>query len=149
MTIKKHIEFLRIYAEDEVEPVSKLRAKISSAIIYKGHVVAIGCNKNKTHPMAAKYGKNEECNTLHAEVDVILKAQKRLTPQELKKATLLVVRVKCNSYTRIKENYVLGKAKPCAGCERCIAANEIGTVIYTEDCDHRYELAYTTVLKTY
>lgn len=141
--LEKQISFLRAYAEYEVEPVSLKRAKFAAAVIYKGSIVAIGCNKNKTHPLAVKYAKNSKCETLHAEVDVIIKAQKKLSADELKKATLLIVRVKCKDFKRRKEAYVFGNAKPCEGCARCIADNKIGTVIYTNDCLDIDELSYS------
>lgn len=144
MDIETSIQFLRTYAEDEVEPVTYKAAKIAAMILYKGVPVAVGCNKEKTHPIIYKYNHANKCCTLHAEVDVIIKAQKKISKSRLKNCTLVVVRVKCNAYKRRKENYVLGIAKPCENCIKFIEENEIRKIIYTNDCTHREELSYTT-----
>lgn len=137
MNIKRHIDLLKVIAED-VAPVSN--AKLAAAVIYRGKIVAVGTNQAKSHPFAAEYSKHPEAIYLHAETDVIYKAKKKLTENELKKSTLIIVRVK-----NVKGDMVFGLSKPCEGCAKCISDHEIGTVIYTEN-SNKNEIKYTTML---
>lgn len=132
----RHINALKTVAVD-VEPAG--RARLAAAIVYKGKIVSIGFNQLKTHPFAAKYGKNADAIYLHAEHDAINKAKRRLNEVELKKSTLVIVRVKAENDGKI----TFGIAKPCAGCAQCISDHKIGTVVYTETTDHG-DLKYTT-----
>lgn len=125
MDVLRHIETLKTIAED-VEPVS--RARLAAMILYKGKMVSIGFNQSKSHPFAAKYGKHPEAIYLHAEQDAINKAKRKLTEAELRKATLIVVRVKSEHNGKT----TFGIAKPCPGCAQCITDHKIRTVIYTE-----------------
>lgn len=134
--VVRHINTLKTFAQD-MEPVS--RARLAAAVVYKGRIVSIGFNQYKTHPFAAKYGRNPDAIYLHAEHDAINKAKRRLGENELKKSTLIVVRVKNESKGKI----TFGIAKPCAGCAQCISDHKINTVIYTETTDFG-ELKYTT-----
>jgi deoxycytidylate deaminase len=124
----KRFEFLKPIAED-VSPVRG--ARLSAMLVFKGKIVSIGVNQYKSHPFAAKYAKNKDAIYLHAEADCILKASRKLTEAEMKKATLYVCRVKYNASSNGK--IIFGKAKPCDGCEDCIRAHGIKKVIYTEE----------------
>lgn len=126
--IIRHIKTLRVFAED-IEPVSKQR--LAAAVLYKGKIISIGFNQMKTHPFAVEYAKNDEAIYLHAETDAIYKAKKKLTEQELRKATLIIVRAKND----INSNKHFGLAKPCPGCARCIEDHKIKTVIYTDESE--------------
>ena len=135
MNVVKHIETLKVIAED-LEPVSN--ARLAAMVIHKGKIVSIGVNQHKSHPFAAEYSKNPEAIFLHAETDAIYKAKKKLTSSELRKATLIVVRVKTSG-----KDTVFGLSKPCEGCTKCIQDHEIGTVIYTEN-SNKNEMKYVT-----
>lgn len=106
---------------EEVEPVSKMR--LAAAIVYKNKIVAIGTNKYKTHPIMDKFKKNKSAIFLHAEVDAINKAKKKLDEHQLKKSRLYVI--------RILKNGSLGIACPCQGCSQCILHYGIKTVYYS------------------
>lgn len=134
--LPKYFEVLRVVAED-IEPVRN--AQLAAMIVYKGRIISIGYNQKKTHPMAAKFGKNPDAIFLHAEVDAIVKAKKKLSDAELKKSTLIVLRVKEDN----EGNKMFGIAKPCPGCSKCIEAHEIKKVIYTEN-SMQNELVYVT-----
>jgi deoxycytidylate deaminase len=130
----KTVNLLRTIAED-IEPVSN--ARLAAAIVHKNKIVSVGFNQYKTHPFAVEYAKNSEANTLHAETDAILKAKRKLTEKELRKSTLIVVRMKKDHVHRS----IFGIAKPCCGCSKCIVDHGIGTVIYTlnsKDAELRY-----------
>jgi deoxycytidylate deaminase len=109
----------------DVTPVGA--AKVAAAVLYKGRVVAIGVCRYKSHPYQKQFGRDHHSIYLHAEVDVLIKAKRRLTPSELSKSTLLVARVKS-----IKGEYVAGLAKPCEGCQRAIRELGVKNVIYTQ-----------------
>ena len=94
-------------------------------------MISIGVNSYKSHPFAAKYSKNEHAVFLHAEADAILKAKRKLSEAEMKKTTLVLVRVKYDTFG----NQSFGYSKPCEGCEKCIQDHGIKTVIYTLECE--------------
>lgn len=136
MKYLRHINLLKLIAED-VEPVSK--ARLAAMILYKGKAVSIGFNQLKSHPFAAKYSKNPDAIYLHAEVDAINKAKRKLSETELRKSTLIVVRVK----TDTDDNTTFGIAKPCSGCAKCISDHNIKTLVYTETTEFG-KLKYVT-----
>lgn len=133
--ILKHIEMLKVISEDLI-PVSK--AKIAAMIVYKGKIISIGVCQWKSHPFAVKYAKHPEAIWLHAEVDAIFKAKRKLSETEFKKSTLIVVRTKQNA----DGAPLYGIAKPCIGCEKCIIDHGIKNVIYTETTND-FSLIYT------
>jgi tRNA(Arg) A34 adenosine deaminase TadA len=127
---KNIIEMLKIMAADNVNEIG---ARLAACITYKGKVVSFGLNQLKSHPFQLLYGKNKESLFLHAEVDAIYRATKRLTAQELLKSTLYVARVKRAS--SISQGFVNGLARPCIGCARCIATFGLKRVVYTTEQD--------------
>ena len=131
------IKQLRLIAED-LSPVAN--ARIAAAIVYKGKIISIGVNQDKSHPFAAEYSKNPKAIYLHAETDCILKAKKKLSEKDLVKATIFVVRIKSSD---LGDN-LFGLAKPCSGCSRCIEDHQLKKVIYTEDSTLE-KLIFTTI----
>lgn len=109
---------------EDVAPVSN--ARIAAAIVYKGNVIAIGVNSNKSDPLQAKYSKNEHAIYLHAEISAIKKALKVMSPSELSKCELHIVRRKMTNGI-----FSDGLAKPCVGCQRAIDTYNIQRVYYT------------------
>lgn len=130
------IETLRAVAED-LPGVNNTR--IAAAIVYKNRIMSIGYNQWKTHPFQAEYGKNEHAIWFHAETHAINNALKRMTERELKKSTMVVVRVKKDD--DLKDTF--GLAKPCRGCQKCIEEHQLKSVIYTVDSTFS-KLSYTT-----
>lgn len=109
------------------------RAKLAAAVVYKNKIVSIGINRNKTDPLQAKFGKNDEAIYLHAEIHAIKNALRELSVDDLAKCDLYVCRVKRPS-EKTKKKFVWGMSKPCSGCARAIAEFGIRNVIYTTDC---------------
>lgn len=136
MNIVRQINILKDVAEDTI---SVSNARVVAAVIYKGKIVSIGVNQNKTHPNSYKYRKNDKAIYIHAEVDAINKASKRLNSKQLTKATIIICRVKKNE----ENKDVFGLSKPCKGCEKCISDKGILNIIYTEDCKVESEMKYT------
>ena len=107
--------------------------KFGAGIVYKNNLIATGVNSYKTHPLMAQWGQNEESICLHAEIDAIKNALKLITPSQLAKCDMYIVRVKRpepNSH-----DWVHGLAKPCDGCKRAIVNFGLRNVYYTTD-DH-------------
>lgn len=107
--------------------------KFGAGIVYKNNLIATGINSYKTHPLMAQWGQNEESICLHAEIDAIKNALRLITPSQLAKCDMYIVRVK-----RPEPNstgWVHGLAKPCDGCKRAIANFDLRSVYYTTD-DH-------------
>lgn len=118
-------ELLKL-AEDVV-PVS--RAKLCAAVVIKDEIIAYGINQKKTHPLQAEFAKTVEACFLHAEIDAIAKATKRIGKEDFKKATLYVARVKKTNDGK----YIRGLAKPCSGCQGAIEHYGFKDVVYTEE----------------
>ena len=109
---------------DDLTPVSN--AKIAAAIVYKGDIISIGVNRLKSDPLQARFAKNEHAIFLHAEIDAIKKALKRLSAFEMKKTELYIVRRR-----KLNGEAVSGCSKPCCGCQRAIETYGIQKVIYS------------------
>lgn len=110
------------------EDVSKFDKHRHAAAIYVGNrLVAVGVNQMKTHPMQARFGINEEAVYLHAEIDAIKNALKRISLDDLQTATLYVAKSK---------NGKSKNSKPCEGCQKAIMHFGIPHVHWTNGEDH-------------
>lgn len=117
---------------EDVVPIN--RARIAAAIVYKNDIISLGTNQRKTHPLQAKFAKHHEAIHIHAEIDAIARAVKRIDPKKLYACSLYVVRVKLTS----EGVRMWGLAKPCTGCARAIASFDINRVIWTVDSETEY-----------
>lgn len=122
------IDILKVMAGDNENDIGP---RLAACVTYKGKIVAFGLNKRKSHPLQLLYGKNKESWFLHAEIDAIQKATKRLDNYEFTRSNLYVARVKFES--SISRKLVNGLARPCIGCARCIAAFGFKKVVYTTE----------------
>ena len=107
--------------------------KFGAGIVYKNNLIATGVNSYKTHPLMAQWGQNEDSICLHAEIDAIKNALKLITPSQLAKCDMYIVRVKRPDPET--KTWVHGLAKPCKGCRRAIVNFGLRNVYYTTD-DH-------------
>lgn len=107
------------------------RAKLAACVVHKGRIVSFGLNRMKSHPFQLQYGKNRHSWFLHAEIDAIYRATKRLSTHELSKSTLYVARVKFENV--LPRRMTPGLARPCVGCARCIVNFDLKRVVYTTD----------------
>lgn len=118
------------------EPV--VRTRICAAITSKDLVrPIIATNSFKTHPLQYKFKKNPDSIHLHAEVNVVVKALKVLSQEQLSKSDLYVMRAKF-----VDETWKYGLAKPCSGCQQCISAFGFRNVFYSDEPDMISQLAY-------
>ena len=100
----------------------------TACIVYKHEIVAFGQNQMKSHPFQAKFAKNSKAIFIHAEVEAIYNALKKLSLKELEKAELYVI--------RLKKDGQIGLSAPCTGCARCINTFKIGKVFHSsENCE--------------
>jgi tRNA(Arg) A34 adenosine deaminase TadA len=113
------------------------REKLAAAVVCRNKIISIGINSMKSHPMAAKYGKNEHAVYLHAEVAAIKNALREIDVDDFSKCDIYITRVKKEA--PFTKKFVWGLAKPCVGCERAIAEFGIKRTIYTCD-DGDYEV---------
>lgn len=105
---EKRLSELCVIAND----TSMFEKNRHAAAIYIGNkLVSIGVNQLKSHPLQAQFGINSDAIFLHAEIDAIKNALKRVSLLDLQKATLYVVRTK---------NGIAKLSKPCGGCQRAI-----------------------------
>lgn len=124
----KHDHYLRILSNVTGNLEKVAGAKLSSCIVHKNNILSFGFNSKKSHPFQAKFGKNDECIFLHAEIDAIKNALKNNSVDDLRKSTLYVYRTK--KMNGIEKS---GLAKPCAGCMRAIVNFNIKNVVYSTE----------------
>ena len=124
--IQKHLTALAIQ-----NPGMQGRFKIAAAVVYKKTIVATGINQYKTHPIMANGCYKEDQIFLHAEADAIRNSLRLITPDQLAKCEMYIVRVKRpDIYSR---EWVHALAKPCPGCSKLMAQFNIKQVSYTLD----------------
>lgn len=110
-----------------VEPVSGQR--LAALLVHQNDVIAVGTNKYKTHPLQARYSKNEHAIFLHAEIDCINNALRLYDRDILKSSTLFVLRLRKPD----DSPFIRGNAKPCEGCQRAIKDFGITSCYYTTE----------------
>jgi len=128
MIHEKYFEVLERVAID-VLPAGK--QKLAALLVYRNDVIAIGTNKNKTHPLQKKYSKHDDAIFLHAEIDCIKNAIRNVGEDIVAKSTMYVLRVK-KPAPRVPI-MIRGMAKPCCGCFEAIKDYGIQSVYYTTD----------------
>lgn len=112
-------------------PGIRNRIKMAACIVYKNRAIAYGINSYKTHPLMMNSCYRKDQIFLHAEIDAIKNALKKINTEQLHKCDLYVLRVK-HPHKNSKE-YVTAMAKPCPGCQQTIAAFGIQNILYTTD----------------
>ncbi len=100
------------------------RYQMAAAVTMRNRIISFGSNRMKTHPMQKKYARNDHSLFLHAEVNAIKNALRYIAVDDLKKASLVVLR---------KKDAKRGLSKPCEGCMRAIAEFGIKKVFYTTE----------------
>ena len=138
---KKHKRFLNMVALVAQDVVPVASARISAGIVIKSRMISLGSCSYKTHPFQKTYGKNSDSICLHAEIDAIKNALRRVSVEDLKRATLYVARMKKEVVNNLTLTYrdVWGNSRPCIGCQKAIATFGINKVYYTTDIHNKYE----------
>lgn len=117
---------LRVLAED-VPPVTGIR--MAAAVAIRGTVLSLGNNQLRTHPFAARFGKNSDALYWHAETKAIHNFIRKHPPDDLQKATLYVMRIK-RPLSNTKK-WIMGMARPCKGCYSCVIDFGIPRVVFS------------------
>jgi deoxycytidylate deaminase len=125
--IRKHIETLRVMAEDQP---GAFGYRVAAMVILRNKIVSLGWNQEKTHTFQLEYAKNPHARYWHAETHAIHNARRKLSEADFKKAKLIVVRLKRKN---VAGSFKFGSAKPCAGCQKCIEDHGIKTVYYSTE----------------
>jgi deoxycytidylate deaminase len=115
------------------QPVAN--ARVVAAICHRKELLALGCNRYKTHPLQARYGRNAESIYLHAEIDAISRWERErrdYREDRARQLSIYILRIKRNSP---KGNFILGMAKPCVGCMKAIVAFNILNICYSTDVE--------------
>ena len=107
------------------------KVHIGCVAIYKGNIVGIGCNTNKTHPAQKYYNKyrrpdGEDISMvampkLHAEINCL---------NQLKHMNVNFSKVKLYIY-RMRNDRPYGMARPCPSCMAAIRDLGIRDIYYT------------------
>lgn len=125
------INNLMLLAED-VEFGQSSRYRLASAIVKKRKILGYGINSyKKTHPLQAKFKKNDAAIYLCAETACIINSSKRFNPNELVGSTIYIVRIKYTDAAR--QNITTGLAYPCIGCQKRIKEAGISKFVYTTE----------------
>jgi len=122
------IKYFNLLKEISLGNEKVARARISAAVVLKKRIISIGMNCYKTSPFQIQFQKNPFSIYYHAETYAIKNSLKNVSVEDLRKATLLVCRVK---YFPSLKKYMFGIAKPCQGCMKAIELFNIGKVLYT------------------
>jgi deoxycytidylate deaminase len=124
----RYIDYLFKLAQD-IEAIKSSR--VTSCVVYKNEIVGFGFCQMKTHPMQAQFTRHHNAIYLHAEIDAIKNALKRISVDDISRATLYIARAK-------KEQGIwqFGLSRPCDGCMKAISSFDINNVIYTTDEDY-------------
>jgi deoxycytidylate deaminase len=123
-------------------PVAEYR--LASGIYFRNTLIAIGVAKEKSHPLAARFGKNPDAIYPHAEIDAIINALKVIDETELQNCVIYVARARKDSTIStvipgVRPD-IWGYAKPCIGCSKAIFERfKMKEVIYTTDSENIYE----------
>lgn len=114
-----------------------MKTRLGAVLIYKGKVMSIGWNSNKTSPLQKNLNRlrdipvdcSEAHHTLHAEVACLTKAKD--LDIDWSRASLFVC--------RIKKDGTRGISRPCKGCMALIKSLGIKNLYYTTNEGWCYE----------
>ena len=106
-----------------------MKTRLGAVLIYKGKVMSVGWNSNKTSPLQKSLNRlrdipvdcGEAHHTLHAEVACLTKAKD--LDIDWGRASLFIC--------RIKKDGSRGLSRPCQGCQALIRSLGIKNVYYT------------------
>jgi len=99
--------------------VQSMRSCHVAFIVFKGKIVKIGFNKNRTHPFNKYHPYHTETVGIHAELDSCLKMQQ----DDLSKYSMIVI--------RHNNEGQIAMSKPCGGCQSIIKRFGITDVYYS------------------
>lgn len=123
MTIAQQVVLDRaMKLAQKVKPVAG--AKVAAIIRTPYGREFVGINSRKTHPLMAKFGKNDKAICKHAEVDAIVTALRWIDSDDLRGSIMYVARAKADGSS--------GLAKPCSGCQKALIAFDFADCVWSE-----------------
>lgn len=99
--------------------------KIGAIVELGGKVVSFGVNSEKTHPLSPNSENQSPRRQTHAEVKAIINALHCLSPSDLCKATVYVVRRRSDGSRAL--------SKPCKFCQQFMRSFNIKYAYYTNE----------------
>lgn len=109
------------------------KVHIGCVAVYRGQVIGIGCNTNKTHTNQMRY------NRFRNEVWIDHKAHAEIAClNQIKHMNLRWDKVKLYIF-RIRHDKPYGMSRPCPACMAAIKDMGIKNVYYTTDAGYVYE----------
>jgi tRNA(Arg) A34 adenosine deaminase TadA len=103
--------------------------------VYKGQIIGLGCNLNKTHTRQRFYNRYKEHGAefelpkIHAEISCL---------NQIRNLDINFTKIKLYIY-RIRKDQPYGLARPCPACMAAIRDLGIKHVYYTTDDGYAYE----------
>jgi len=130
--MKKEQNFISILKKisQDIECVGN--QTLAACVVKRNKIISFGHNKNKSHPLQNKFTKHPQAIYLHAEIDAIKNALKRLSVEEIVGSTLYIARTKKNGSE--------GLAKPCVGCMQALESFNFSKIVYTTNKEGFYEV---------
>lgn len=114
------------------------KARVGAALVHDGHVVSVGVNGKKSHPLQAHYNSfrydddgGMTKHLMHAEIEAIVKARSYLHHISSRDIQIYVYRV--------MKDGSKGMARPCAGCMQALRDFGIKEVYYSTNDGLVYE----------
>lgn len=114
------------------------RTRIVASVIVDGNLASLEHNRVQTDPLQFKYRRDSHSIFLHAEIGAIKKALRVVNLNDLRRASMYVMRVK--QISDMNPEFTWGLAKPCEGCYRAIVEFGFKEVIYSCEGVGHYEV---------
>ena len=111
-------------AINNAEKSSLINAKHGAVVIYRGKIVGRGYNKY----CVESFHKINRWS-IHAEVDAINNALRKISQEDIRKSTLIVVRKHISD--NIKNSKNISLSAPCKNCRNYILKSGIRTCYYS------------------
>ena len=110
------------------------KVHVGCIAVYQNHIIGVGCNSNKTHPVQKIYNRYREYSDempakLHAEINCL---------NQLKHLNINFSKVKLYIY-RIGNDKAYRMSRPCPSCMAAIKDFGIRDIYYTSNDGYVYE----------
>jgi deoxycytidylate deaminase len=100
-----------------------LEFKLCAVLVSGGKVLSVGFNSQQFHKLTEIYRKNAYCSAMHAEIDAVVKARKKI---RLEGSKIYVARI-------LHGNNKMAMAKPCEMCQHVLFNYGVKKAIFTID----------------
>ena len=130
MSLEKAIQ---VALKNSIKPIGRNSISRFGAILIGGGREFTGQNSYKSHPLQKKFGCNEECIHIHAEIDAIVGAMKWIAWTAGMRYNMVDDLSMFDMYVaRVLKDGTPALSRPCEGCWRAISAFNIRSVEWTK-----------------